>query len=229
MIKSLPALSIAAVFSTLLGCTSLPAAREVAQQACQPSFAEKSLNLVHAQSATIPEAPKVTFNLDGANLEVRFEITMDPSKIYAKEKFGNEEYPYQFDVAEVFLKVSDAPASKMTYHEFEITPLNQSLQIKIDVKGGKKTFSASEEILATTAAQITETGWSAKFSIPLEKFGWKGLSASVTGNAFVIIGKPNLKTYWALELPPQTKPSFHMPEHFVELLPVCADVKDQSN
>ena len=50
--------------------------------------------------------------------------------------------------------------------------------------------------------------------IPLKELGWKGNPATITGNAFAILGAKGVRRFYSAYLPRQRKPNFHQPSFF---------------
>jgi hypothetical protein len=109
----------------------------------------------------------------------------------------------------------DDPYSKtFSYYEFEVTPLGQVYDLRLDVVNGKRVGVDIEPVV--TQARFSATEWSATFLIPLARIGWTGDSGKLRGNFFTIIGK-SPRTYWSAFLPQQEKANFHKPEFFQPL------------
>src|SRR5687768_17369645 len=68
----------------------------------------------------------VRFALENGMLLATFEV--HNKTLNVKEKFGPNEYPFHFDVVEVFVSTSE---SKYPYYEFNLSPLNQTFTARI--------------------------------------------------------------------------------------------------
>jgi hypothetical protein len=134
--------------------------------------------------------------------------------LHKKEVYDSVDYPFQYDVAEVFITVDDPSAAKFSYYEFEVTPLGQIYDLRLDVTNGKRAAVDIAPVL--TQARASQDEWSASFSIPLVRIGWDGDASRLRGNFFTIIGKTP-RTYWSAFLPQQETPNFHKPEFFQPL------------
>ena len=183
-----------------------------AQTNCTPSYDVLTLNLVNPEKSTLTEPVLVNYEIVNENLEVSFQV--NTPVVHKKDVYGPKDYPFQYDVAEVFITVEDTSAARFSYYEFEVTPLGQVYDLRLDVVNGKRTGVDIEPVL--TQAQYSATQWSAKFSIPLKRIGWTGDTSKLRGNFFTIIGKTP-RTYWSAFLPPQEKANFHKPEFFQPL------------
>src|SRR5262249_37600492 len=85
----------------------------------------KFSNPPQSPSSAVPVT--VTFALEGDSLLAHFKVTA--ADIYAKAQLPRDEYPYDFDVVEVFVR--NAKSDDPTYYEFEVSPYNQSLQVNV--------------------------------------------------------------------------------------------------
>lgn len=160
-----------------------------------------------------PEKSPVTvnFTLEGKTLRVHFDVLSD--SINGKPKLAPGEYPYMFDVTEIFVSAEGG----LPYYEFELTPYNQTLQVKvIDLK---HPFVNNVNMGLETKALRKNGGWTTDFAIPLDRLGWQGDPAKIVGNAYAILGrKPDRHYYVRSPLPVQVKPNFHVPDAFKPLL-----------
>jgi hypothetical protein len=66
----------------------------------------------------------------------------------------------------------------------------------------------------SAAIQAGRPGWDAVMEIPLRELGWTGDPATITGNAFAILGAKGVRRFYSAYLPRQQKPNFHQPEFF---------------
>src|SRR5262249_51476427 len=69
----------------------------------------------------------VSFERAKDELIARFQIASNA--IHAKEKLEAGEYPYDFDVVEVFVTADQSALPR--YFEFEVSPHNQGLQVNV--------------------------------------------------------------------------------------------------
>lgn len=174
----------------------------------------ENLHLSYPALQNIVSPVQVNFELQGDTLHAHFEVTA--SEINAKENLAPNEYPYQFDVVELFVSVEGMQSTHLPYYEFEVSPFNQELQVKIiDLK---KPFQNGVQTGFQHSTQRTPTGWNADLFIPLENLGWNGDASQVIGNAYAILGKSPHRMYWSRSLPVQQKPNFHQPAFFQPFL-----------
>lgn len=190
-------------------------------EVCEIQIKQKVLNLHYPQKTTA-DRPTVTFNLNGDTLITTFEVIS--KQINANPTLKVDEYPFMFDVAELFLSVDNPVLEKSDhypYYEFEISPYGNSFEVLIPGHGkrninniqiGAKYEAHIEKFMDNKKNMLFK--WTAKIEIPLEKLKWNRKSKSLYGNAYVISGvKPN-KNYWSLFLPNMAKPNFHQPKYF---------------
>ncbi len=180
-----------------------------AKQECTPRYETVNLNLVNPTSSKLKSPVQVRYEIENDHLNVYFLV--NSPVLHKKEIYGPKDYPFQFDVAEVFITADDVKAQKFSYFEFEVTPLGQVYDLRLDVVDGKRQGVDIEPVI--TQARYAQNEWSASFSIPLSRIGWNGDSSQLRGNFFTIIGKTP-RTYWSAFLPQQPKANFHKPEFF---------------
>ncbi len=164
------------------------------------------------QGAGGPFPVVVTFALEGEVLLARFRVTTDA--IFARRTLAHDEYPYQFDVVELFVRNAKSPHA--TYYEFEVSPYDQVLQVNVVEPHQQYTFGVRNGF--SHNARIIAGGWEAEMAIPLATLGWDGRGpVELIGNAYAALGEGDRRIYWSLfELPPG-KPDFHMPGAFKAL------------
>jgi hypothetical protein len=180
----------------------------------QLTFAEKALNLVSPIVLEKLKSPvSVHFERQGTFLRVHFDVIS--KQINAKPVLGPKEYPYQYDVVEIFISVN-GKTSLYPYYELEVSPYNQVFVVRVDA--GKK-FVNNVKINWTHNAEITASGWSVDMTIDLMKLGWQGDDSKILGNAFAITGKSPDRRFWSLYLPKMKKANFHQPQYFGPLIP----------
>jgi len=143
-------------------------------------------------------------------LIARFSVSA-PS-LNAKKVLGPNEYPYQFDVVELFVTFSD---SGFPYYEFEVSPYNQTFQVKIV---STKDHQEGVDLGSTSTAAMVTGGWNAELAIPLKPLGWDGDPSKISGNLFSILGQWRARGYWSAFLPKAAKANFHQPQYFKPLL-----------
>ena len=191
------------------GYSTLPArARDALDGAPTPlAYA----NPQQADSAIAPVT--VTLAREGDSLVAHFKVSA--ATIVARQPLAHDEYPYDFDVVEVFVR--NAKSGQPGYFEFEVSPYDQSLQVNVIEPRQQYCFGIKDGF--THTATIMATGWEAELRIPLATIGWRsGQPLELVGNAYAALGDADHRIYWSLfELPPG-KPDFHVPGAFRPLL-----------
>jgi hypothetical protein len=167
------------------------------------------LSLVAPAHSSLRKPVSVTATVTDDILTARF--TVATPLLNAKTVLATGEYPYQFDVVELFVTFSD---SGFPYFEFEVSPYNQTLQVRIAT--GKEHHDGVDLGLMSTA-EIVGDAWNAVLKIPLEPLGWNGDPAKIRGNFYSILGR-RPRSYWSTFLPKAAKPNFHQPQYFKPLL-----------
>jgi hypothetical protein len=118
-----------------------------------------------------------------------------------------------FDVVELFVTFSE---SGYPYYEFEVSPYNQTFQVKIPDKG--QPFQEGVDLGLVSTATIRPGGWNAELKIPLKPLGWNGEPKKIRGNFYSILGRSSTRSYWSKFLLKAKKPNFHQPQFFQPLL-----------
>ncbi len=170
----------------------------------------RPLHVVYSKRPTPNTKVSVQFALDRDQLLVRFDVR-NPH-LNAKALFGPKDYPFSYDVVEVFLSVEGAKAN-LPYYEFEVSPHNQTYLVKI-IDPKKQMIGNFPVEGFQSSTNPTAKGWEAELSIPLRVLGWNGDSKNIVGNAYSISGASPNRTYWGLSLPVEKKPNFHLPQYF---------------
>jgi hypothetical protein len=172
--------------------------------------APHELNLINPASPTSGEGVKVDFSRRGDTLIVHFDVKT--AKVNPKI---NPAELYNGDVVEIFLNTT-ASKGLRPYYEFEVSPYDQQLLVKITEVGGKAHFDEAWKLKSFTHSVSVHPGkgWEATMQIPLKDIGWDGTVENISGNAFCILGVKGQRRYYSLNLPKQDKPSFHKPEFF---------------
>ena len=154
----------------------------------------------------------VTFTRAGDSLLAHFKVTS--AAIFAKPRLAHDEYPYDFDVVELFVR--NGKSQEPTYYEFEVSPYDQALQVNVREPRQQYYFGVQNGF--THRAVIVPGGWEADMKIPLASLGWDGVGPiELVGNAYAALGEGADRIYWSLfELPPG-KPDFHVPAAFKPL------------
>lgn len=192
--------------------------RRPAQNICQWGSQPKSLSLVYPEQQILSGPHQVTIELDRDVLIANFKVTTDPRQINGKVHLGPNEYPFQFDVVEIFISVNKFDLDDLQYFEFELSPYNENFQVLVESKNSKKKFTDRINMNIQTFTKIVDDGGIGQIKVPLKNLKWDGYPQSIMGNAFVINGHGKDRSFWSLFSPPQQKPNFHQLEFFRPLL-----------
>jgi hypothetical protein len=168
------------------------------------------LSLVAPATSALKNPVQVQASLAGDALAVRFSVSA--SSLNAKNVLGPKEYPYQFDVVELFVTFSQ---SGFPYFEFEVSPYNQTFQVRIV---SAKEHQEGVDLGLSSTAVITTDGWKAELTIPLKPLGWDGDPSKISGNFYSILGPAHERSYWSAFLPRAAKANFHQVQYFKSLL-----------
>jgi len=168
------------------------------------------LSLVAPATSALKNPVQAHVSLSDDALIARFSI-LAPS-LNAKKVLGLREYPYQFDVVELFVTFSD---SGFPYYEFEVSPYNQTFQVRIV---SAKQHQEGVDLGLTSTATVVTGGWNVELKVPLKPLGWDGTPAKIRGNLYSILGQGRARSYWSVFLPKTAKPNFHQPQYFKSLL-----------
>ena len=171
------------------------------------------LSLVAPATSALKNPVEVHVSLADGALTARFSV-LAPS-LNAKKVLGPNEYPYQFDVVELFVTFTD---SGFPYYEFEVSPYNQTFQVRIV---SAKDHQEGVDLGSTSTATMVTGGWNAELAVPLKSLGWDGDPSKIRGNLFSILGQGRARSYWSASLPKAAKANFHQPQYF-QPLPSCS-------
>ena len=112
---------------------------------------------------------------------LRARFTVQTPSIYATRQLAPGQYPYMFDVVEMF--VADSAAA-VPYSEFELSPYGQTFQVRIlDLH---KPFIDNANLGEVGSAQIVTGGWTGEIVVPLAS----GADPTrVVGNIYGVFGR----------------------------------------
>jgi hypothetical protein len=168
------------------------------------------LSLVAPAKSVLKKPVQVRAALADDILTVNFSVTA-PS-LNARKVLGPKQFPYMFDVVELFVTFSE---TGLPYFEFEVSPFNQTFQVKIPGKGQPN--QEGVDLGLTSSAAIRKGGWSAEMKVPLKPLGWDGDPKKIRGNFYSILERAP-QSFWSTFLPKAKKANFHQPQFFQPLL-----------
>jgi hypothetical protein len=129
----------------------------------------------------------------------------------ARKVLGPKQYPYMFDVVELFVTFSE---TGFPYYEFEVSPFNQTFQVRIV---SHALHQEGVDLGLVSSAAIAPHGWTAELKIPLKALGWDGDPKKIRGNFYSTLERAP-RSYWSSFLPKAKTANFHQPQFFQPLL-----------
>jgi hypothetical protein len=167
------------------------------------------LALVAPATSVLKKPVEAGITVVDGSLVAKFSVTTP--RLNAKTTLGPGQFPYMFDVVEVFVTLSD---TGFPYYEFEVSPHNQTLQVRIE---SRARHQEGVDLGLVSTAAITPSGWTAEMKIPLRPLGLQDDVTRIRGNLYAVLGKAP-RSYWSAWLPRARKPDFHQPGFFQPLL-----------
>jgi hypothetical protein len=177
-----------------------------------PAALTCDLSLVSPAKSVLRKPVQVKAALADDTLIASYAVT-SPT-LNAHKVLGPGKHPYMFDVVELFVTFSQ---TGFPYFEFEVSPYNQTFQVRIP--GGGQPRQEGVDLGLVSTATLRPGGWNAEFRIPLKPLGWDGDPTKIRGNFYSILGRGSTRSYWSTFLPKAKKPDFHQPQFFQALLP----------
>jgi hypothetical protein len=176
-----------------------------------PAALACDLSLVAPAKSILKNPVQVRTSLAGDTLTASYSVSA-PS-LNAKKILGPQQFPYMFDVVELFVTFSE---TGFPYYEFEVSPYNQTFQVKI--VSHTQPFQEGIDLGLVSAAKILPGGWTAELKIPLKPLGWDGDPGKIRGNFYSILERAPKRSFWSSFLPKANKANFHQPQFFQPLL-----------
>src|ERR1700721_931791 len=175
-----------------------------------PAALACDLSLVSPARAVIKNPVQVKAALAGDILAVNHSVSS--TSLNVKKVLGPREYPYMFDVVELFVTFSE---TGFPYYEFEVSPFNQTFQVRIV---SHALHQEGVDLGLMSSATIAPHGWTAELKIPLKALGWDGDPKKIRGNFYSTLERAP-RSYWSSFLPKAKTANFHPPQFFQPLLP----------
>jgi hypothetical protein len=167
------------------------------------------LSLVAPARSALKKPVQVKAALTDDILTVSYSVE---APLNAKKVLGPKQFPYMFDVVELFVTFSE---TGFPYFEFEVSPFNQTFQVRIP--GGGKPFQEGVDLGLVSSATPVPGGWTAELKVPLKPLGWDGDATKIRGNFYSILER-SPQSFWSSFLPKAKKANFHQPQFFQPLL-----------
>src|SRR3954447_3168948 len=95
-----------------------------------PAALACELSLVSPAKSVLKKPVQAKVSLAGDMLVASFAVATPA--LNARKTLGRGQYPYMFDVVEMFLTFSE---TGFPYYEFEVSPYNQTFQVNIASRG----------------------------------------------------------------------------------------------
>jgi len=183
----------------------------VAALLTSPAALACDLSLVAPAKSVLKNPVQVRTSLAGDTLTASYSVSA-PS-LNAKKILGPQQFPYMFDVVELFVTFSE---TGFPYYEFEVSPFNQTFQVRII--SHTQPFQEGIDLGLVSSAKILPGGWTAELKIPLKPLGWDGDPGKIRGNFYSILERAPKHSFWSSFLPKAKKANFHQPQFFQPLL-----------
>jgi hypothetical protein len=174
-----------------------------------PSALACDLSLVAPAKSILKKPVQVKVSLADDTLTASYSVSTPT--LNAKKVLGAEQYPYMFDVVELFVTFSE---TGFPYYEFEVSPFNQTYQVRIV---SHALHREGVDLGLVSSATIRPGGWTAELKIPLKPLGWDGDPGKLRGNFYSTLERAP-RSYWSSFLPKAKTANFHQPRFFQSLL-----------
>ncbi len=180
----------------------------IAMLFASPGVSACNLSLVTPAKSILNKPVQVKVLLADDTLTVSYSVT---APLNVRKVLGSKQYPYMFDVVELFVTFSE---TGFPYFEFEVSPFNQTLQVRI-VSHAR--HQEGVDLGLVSSATILPHGWTAELKISLEPLGWDRDPGKIRGNFYSILERAP-RSYWSSFLPKAKAANFHQPRFFQPLL-----------
>ena len=181
----------------------------VAMVLASPSAVACDLSLVAPAKSALKNPVQVRASLADDTLIASYSVSTPT--LNARKVLGPKQYPYMFDVVELFVTFSE---TGFPYYEFEVSPFNQTFQVRIV---SRALHQEGVDLGLVSSATIGPGGWTAELRIPLKSLGWDGDPKEIRGNFYSTLERAP-RSYWSSFLPKAKTANFHQPQFFQPLL-----------
>ena len=181
----------------------------IAMVLAPPGALACDLSLIAPAKSALKNPVQVRASLADDTLIASYSVstpTLNASKV-----LGPKQYPYMFDVVELFVAFSE---TEFPYYEFEVSPFNQTFQVRIV---SHALHQEGVDLGLVSSAAIAPHGWTAELKIPLKALGWDGDPKKIRGNFYSTLERAP-RSYWSSFLPKAKTANFHQPQFFQPLL-----------
>jgi hypothetical protein len=181
----------------------------IAMLLASPAASACDLSLVTPATSVLKKPVQVKASLAEDTLTVSYSVT---APLNAVKVLRPRQYPYMFDVVELFVTFSE---TGFPYFEFEVSPFNQTLQVRIVSHARRQ---EGVDLGLASSVTMAPQGWTAQMQVPLKPLGWDGDVSKIRGNFYSILER-SPRSYWSAFLPEAKTANFHQPQFFQPLLP----------
>jgi hypothetical protein len=181
----------------------------VAMVLAPPGARACELSLVAPAKSALKNPVQVRASLADDTLIASYSVATPT--LNARKILGPKQYPYMFDVVELFVTFSE---TGFPYYEFEVSPFNQTFQVRIV---SHALHQEGVDLGLVSSATIQPGGWTGKLKIPIKPLGWDGDPRKIRGNFYSTLERAP-RSYWSSFLPKAKTASFHQPQFFQSLL-----------
>ena len=181
----------------------------IAMVLAPPGALACDLSLIAPAKSALKNPVQVRASLAGDTLIASYAVSTP--KLNARKVLGPRQYPYMFDVVELFVAFSE---TEFPYYEFEVSPFNQTFQVRIV---SHALHQEGVDLGLVSSAAIAPHGWTAELKIPLKALGWDGDPKKIRGNFYSTLERAP-RSYWSSFLPKAKTANFHQPQFFQPLL-----------
>ena len=181
----------------------------IAMVLAPPGALACDLSLIAPAKSALKNPVQVRASLAGDTLIASYAVSTP--KLNARKVLGPRQYPYMFDVVELFVAFSE---TEFPYYEFEVSPFNQTFQVRIV---SHAQHQEGVDLGLVSSAAIAPGGWTAELKIPLKPLGWDGDLRKIRGNFYSTLESAP-RSYWSSFLPRAKTANFHQPQFFQPLL-----------
>ena len=181
----------------------------IAMVLAPPGALACDLSLIAPAKSALKNPVRVRASLADDTLIATYSVSTPT--LNARKVLGPKQYPYMFDVVELFVTFSE---TGFPYYEFEVSPFNQTFQVRIV---SHALHQEGVDLGLVSSAAIAPHGWTAELKISLKALGWDGDPKKIRGNFYSTLERAP-RSYWSSFLPKAKTANFHQPQFFQPLL-----------
>ena len=130
----------------------------IAMVLAPPGALACDLSLIAPAKSALKNPVQVRASLAGDTLIASYAVSTP--KLNARKVLGPRQYPYMFDVVELFVAFSE---TEFPYYEFEVSPFNQTFQVRIV---SHAQHQEGVDLGLVSSAAIAPHGWTLCAGLP---------------------------------------------------------------